>query len=173
MNQPTMNQPTNYWTMDEASACEAGEHDYISETGLYECVIERAEYIRASTGSHGMLVRFKSGERKGSFIINYSKANGEKLYGADFINAMLYLADLRGFAWQQAYNEKNQLIQVAKEFEGRHLGFFLRAEQGQNGKNNLNLQRVYHPKSRHTVSEIRAGKQAEAIQKIAAALNAA
>ena len=94
-------QATNYWALDESSAAAAGENDYINETGLYVATIERAEYIKAGTGSHGLLVRFDAVvngvPKKGSFIVNYAKANNEKIFGADFINAMLYMSDLRGF----------------------------------------------------------------------------
>lgn len=165
-NQQT--QPVYAFVLDEESAANAGVLPFITETGAYTVQIERAEYSQASTGSHGLYFRVKTGEGlSGSFSLSYARADGSKIFGADFINAMLYLLGIPGFTWANAVNEKGQPIQVAAELSGQLIGGVLESVKNQNDDGrHMELRQVFEPVSGCTASEAKRGEKPEAVAKM-------
>lgn len=159
------------FTLDENSAISAGETPYITETNAYVVDITRAEYVRAGTGSHGLRLRFIADDKQGSVTLNYMKADNTKIFGADFINAILYLCSIPGFNWYNAQDENGRPIQVAGELANQRIGLVLESVKNQNDDGrHLALRQVFDPVSRCTASEAKNGEMPEAVDKLLARL---
>ena len=128
----------------------------------------RSEYSQASTGSHSLYFRVRTAEGlAGSFTLNYARADGSKIFGADFINAMLYLLGIPGFTWANATNEKGQPIQVAGALTGQQIGVVLESVKNQNDDGrHMELRQVFEPVSGCTASEAKRGEKPEAVAKM-------
>lgn len=165
-------QPVGFaFTLDETSACSAGETPYITETAAYIADITRAEYVLATTGAHGVRLRFTCGDKQGSVTLNYMKKDGTKIFGADFINAILYLSSKPGFNWYNAQDEQGRPIQVAGELEKLQIGLVLESVKNQNDEGrHMELRQVFDPISGCTASEAKNGEKPEAVDKLLARL---
>lgn len=174
-NQPTTAQNNGYraqnnwaFVLDEDSAEKAGAQTFLAETGAYNLTIVTAQYVRAQTGTHGVKLRLETADGlQGTVILNYLKANNEPIFGANFLNAILYLAGLGGFSWHNAMDEKGQMVQVAKELHGVNIGLVLEAVPNQNKEGtHLEVRQVFQPQSRITAGEARQGLKPEAVAKL-------
>ena len=156
------------FALDESSAEKAGENPFITDSGAYIVEFIRAEYVRASTGTHGMKIRFKTDEKQqGTVTLNYMKPDGTKVFGADFINAILYLAGVAGFNWYPEADEQGKPIQVAGELAGVRIGVVVESVENQNDEGrHLELRQVFDPASRCTAGEARRGEKPEAVEKL-------
>ncbi len=167
---PAAMRPAGYaFVLDEASAEKAGDMPFINETGEVAATITRVEYRRNETGSHAVLVRFMDDEEKrGTVSLTYLQADGQTpVFGANFINAMLYLMGLPGFSWGVGVNDQGQQVQVAQEFTGQRIGLVVEAVQNQNNQgSHLELRQVFDVASRCTASEAKNGEAAEAVDKL-------
>lgn len=154
--------------LDEDSAEKAGAQTFLAETGAYNVTITSAQYVRAQTGTHGVKLRLETADGlQGSVILNYMKANNEPIFGANFLNAILYLAGLGGFSWHNAMDEKGQMVQMAKELHGVNIGLVLEAVPNQNKEGtHLEVRQVFQPQSRITAGEARQGLKPEAVAKL-------
>lgn len=160
--------PSFAFAMDEASAMDAGKEAYITETGAYSATIERVQYCQASTGTHGMMFRFITlNGMRGSFILNYQMADGKPLFGKDLINAILYLTGVPGFNWVQELDEKNLPIQVAKELEGRQVGFAVESVKNINDEGrHLELRQAFDYTTGCSASEKKQNLAPTAVRKL-------
>lgn len=157
------------FTLDENSAMQAGVVPYITETGAYVCTIQQAQYRRNTTGSHAVVFRVVDNNGKpATFTLTYlDKDNATPVFGANFINAMLYLSGVNGFSWLAAQDDQGQPIQVAQELAGITLGLVLESVKNQNDDGrHMDLRHVYDPASGRTASEAKEGKEPEAVKKL-------
>ena len=157
------------FALDENSAMQAGVVPYITETGAYVCTIQQAQYRRNTTGSHAVVFRVADNNGKpATFTLTYlDKDNATPVFGANFINAMLYLSGVGGFSWSAAQDDQGQPIQVAQELAGIQIGLVLESVKNQNDEGrHMELRQVYDPDSGCTASEAKEGKAPEAVQKL-------
>lgn len=160
------------FTMNEESAMEAGKESYITENGAFQSTIERVQYCQASTGTHGMIFRFITIDGlRGNFIVNYQHADGRMIFGADLINAILYLVGVPGFSWTQAQAEDGTWIQVAKELEGKQVGFVVESVKNMSGEGrHLELRQAFDYITQQSASEKKQNLSATAVEKLTARL---
>lgn len=160
------------FTMNEESAMEAGKESYITENGAFQSTIERVQYCQASTGTHGMIFRFITIDGlRGNFIVNYQHADGRMIFGADLINAILYLVGVPGFSWTQAQAEDGSWVQVAKELEGKQVGFVVESVKNMSGEGrHLELRQAFDYTTQQSASEKKQNLSATAVEKLTARL---
>jgi len=157
------------FVLDEASAERAGETPFINETGEVIATIVRAEYRRNETASHAMVFRFEDeGGKRGTVSLTYLKKDGvTPEFGANFVNAMLYLIGLPGFSWADGVDDRGQQVQVAQELTGQRIGLVVESVKNMNDDgHHLELRQVFDPASRCTASEAKNGSKAEAVDKL-------
>ncbi|WP_221800544.1 hypothetical protein [Oceanobacter mangrovi] len=168
------NQAGFAYNMNEANAERAGEMPFIDMSGAYVLTIKRAQYVKAATGHRSEGLEFHTetddGQQANYLNLYFQKGDGSRTWQAALLDALLWLAGLKGFNWVAGVDDKGQQCTIANELTGVRLGFVLQAEaytteQGKQGTR-LNIRQVFDPATRCTMTEAKSGMQPEAVNKL-------
>lgn len=152
------------YNLDTNLAKQADSGGYISESGKYAGKFTQAFQVISKKGTYGIEFAFETNQgEKANFIQIWThNAQGEALFGAQYINALMAVLRQRSLSKHPAvikeWNGADRQVESFPDLIGKPVGLLLQKEEYLKNDGSvgfkLNIQGAFDPETELTASEI-------------------
>ncbi len=165
-----MNEFDSY-VVDEAEIANGDKGaNRIDTMGAYVGEFEAVRYVKSSKGTHGIRFYFKSSEGNLTFSLWIKGADGTVYYRKKWLDYIMGILNVKKLdSEERTVEEKGEKVSATfyPVLEGKKIGLVFSHTISEEGKDDFNLECVFHPQTNLTATEISKGiKEPKAKDKI-------